>query len=414
MKSLWKFTRICTMALMCVLFLGFGIKAEAAPGQVTGVKQTDAGTSSVDITFNALLDNNARYEIQISSSATGTFSKWTTCSSGSAYIYGLPNAGSSYYVRVVAYYSVNGETEYGTPSPAVEVVTSPNAELQNLKHLKSTETSISLSWDKSAGANCYQVQYKKSGTDNGKTVYVSSNNVTLSKLSKNEEYTVYVRPVRKSVTGFYAVRSSYAYLSNVPVVPGKAKAPSCEYYWQNLNEIRTDAVSVNASEGFKWEIWSAYQSKDKKLKTVIQSSDAAFIKYSGFKKNNFFKMRVRSYSTNSAGKKMYGKWSNWTYFCPQPEVIRLKPVKNGMSVKWDTIKGADKYAVYVSTKQNSGYKKYTTTSKTSTTVKKYGKTALKSGKRYYFYVVAYNKVGKKLYSGMAANGNSCWSQIYKK
>lgn len=415
MKKLWNVSKVCTLVLMCALFLGIGIKAEAAaPGQVTGLKQTDAGTKWVDITFNALLDNNAKYEIQLSSTATGTFTKWTTCSSGDVYIQDIPNAGSSYYVRVVSYYEVNGQKEYGKPSVAIEVVTKPNMAPKEVKHTKSTETSIGLSWSKSAGANCYQVEYQKYGTDKKQKIYVADNKVTLKKLSKNEKYDVYVYPARKSASGFYAVGNSYKYLWGIPVLPGKPKAPSCEYYWQNLSEIRSDVVSMKSADGYMWEIWSAYGSKDKKLKTFKQGSNAAFITYGGLKKHNFYKMRVCAYSTNSAGEKMYGQWSGWKYFCPQPDIIKLKPTKSGMSVKWDTIKGADKYAVYVSTKRDSGYKKYTTTTKTSTTVKKYGKTALKNGKKYYFYVVAYNKVGKKLYSGMAVHDVRRWYKVYKK
>ena len=43
--------------------------------------------------------------------------------------------------------------------------------------------------------------------------------------------------------------------------------------------------------------------------------------------------------------------------------------------------------------------------------RKCGNSKLKSGKKYYVYVVAQNKVGKKYYSGEAMY---CWSTKYKK
>ena len=46
-------------------------------------------------------------------------------------------------------------------------------------------------------------------------------------------------------------------------------------------------------------------------------------------------------------------------------------------------------------------------------MKKFNKKALKKGKTYYFYVVAYNKVGKKYYSGEAGNAYNCWYKAYK-
>ena len=52
--------------------------------------------------------------------------------------------------------------------------------------------------------------------------------------------------------------------------------------------------------------------------------------------------------------------------------------------------------------------------KTSATVKKIGKSSFKNNKTYYFYVEAYNKVGKKMYSGLAGNATDRWKIKYKK
>lgn len=417
MKKMWKTVRMGTIALVFALFFGIGIKAEAAPGQVTGLRQTDAGTSSVDIAFQALLDNEAKYEIQLSSSLNGTYKEWTTCTSGEDYVYGLPNAGSSYYLRVVSYYS-NSETNfkrvYGTPSTPIEVVTAPNGKVENLKHTTSTKTSVSLTWSPVMGANSYQVQYKNSKGGDYTSINVEKNQVVLNKLIQNGEYTVEVRPARKSASGFYAVGGGYDISYNTPVIPGKAKKPFCEYFWHNLSEIKAGAVFMNSADGYEWEIWTAYQKKDKKVKSATQASDSAFIKHNSFKKYNFFKMRVRAYCTNSDGKKLAGGWSDWTYFCPQPEIIKLKSTKSGINLKWSTIKGADRYEVYVSTKEKSGFKKCVTTKKTSATVKKIGKSSFKNNKTYYFYVEAYNKVGKKMYSGLAGNATDRWKIKYKK
>lgn len=58
-------------------------------------------------------------------------------------------------------------------------------------------------------------------------------------------------------------------------------------------------------------------------------------------------------------------------------------------IKWKAVKGADSYTVYYSASKNSGYKKIGTTAKTAYAVKN-----LKSGRAYYFKVVASKKVGK--------------------
>jgi fibronectin type 3 domain-containing protein len=84
-------------------------------------------------------------------------------------------------------------------------------------------------------------------------------------------------------------------------------------------------------------------------------------------------------------------------------VISAKQVKKTKTAvaKWDTVKGATSYTIYLSTKQKSGYKKVGTTKKTSFTLKKYGKSALKKNKTYYVYVVANKKVGKTTYTSDA-------------
>lgn len=421
MKKLWNAARIGTLVLMFAMLFGMGDTAEAAPpsGKVSNLKQTEAGKNSVTVTFSALLDNKVSYEVQLSDSKSGTYKAWRKTSNGEAYLYDIPSAGTSYYLRVVPFYDeyVSGSgyvKEYGTPSDAIEVVTAPSEKPADFKHTGSTETSISLSWSPVAGANCYEVQYKDSSARDDIIVPVTDTKVTLGKLGKNSEYEVDVRPVRKSGAGFSAVGSDYAHLYGVPVLPGKANKPSCEYYWQNLGEIRADFESMKCSDGFQWEVWTAYQPKDKKIKAKDQGSNAAFISYKGFKKYSFFKIRVRAYCITGDGKKLPGKWSDWDYFCPQPEIIKLKSEKSGISLKWSTIKGADRYEVYASTKQKSGFKKCATTKKTSLTVKKFGKTSFKKGKTYYFYVDAYNKAGRKMYSGLAGNATDRWKIKYKK
>lgn len=75
--------------------------------------------------------------------------------------------------------------------------------------------------------------------------------------------------------------------------------------------------------------------------------------------------------------------------------------KKRAAVKWKAVKGAQSYTVYYGTSKNSGFKKAGTTSKTSFNVKN-----LKSGKTYYFKVVASKKVGKTAY-------NSLYSSVKK-
>lgn len=408
---------VMTFAAVFVMTLAVGMPAKAAntPATVTGLRQTGAGTGSVQVEWTALLENGTDYEAWISTSATGNYVQKKTSTYGNNTTISDLNAGTTYYVKIRAYVKdANSQKVYGGYSSPLEVVTTPNSKVSSLKHTKSTTSSISLSWKGVPGANCYAVFYRKSsqGSQDEKVKYTTGTSITLSKLSKNETYTVYVHPARKTRDGkTIAVGSQYAYLWNRSVTPGKVSGLSCPYYFKSSSQISMRCNSNKAADGYQWELYTSYKKKDTKVKSVYSNSNYAYIKHSALKKHNFYKVRVRPYAVTSSGKKYYGAWSSWKYVSQQPDIKKMKSTSSGIQISWDKIAGADRYTVYVSTKKDSGYKKYCTTTKTSTTVKKYGKSKLKSGRKYYVYVVAQNKVKGKYYSG---DDSYCWYTTYRK
>ena len=64
------------------------------------------------------------------------------------------------------------------------------------------------------------------------------------------------------------------------------------------------------------------------------------------------------------------------------------------------VKGATKYAVYMSMTNGAGFKKIKTTKKRNLVISKFRKKKLKSGKKYYFKVVAVRKDGKTSYTSV--------------
>ena len=61
------------LTLLCVLFLGVGIKAEAAPGAVQKVEQTGHSTSAVEIEWpNVSVGSPVGYKVEWSESQTFT------------------------------------------------------------------------------------------------------------------------------------------------------------------------------------------------------------------------------------------------------------------------------------------------------------------------------------------------------
>lgn len=423
-KSFMMKKLLLSFAVMFLMVFAIGVNAKAAPvapGQVTGVKQTDYGTNSLDVEWMAQLTSGVRYEVEVSLDKVNWVQKSDT-TSNSSYIYQGINAGSTYYVRVRAYVkewnSTLGKYEYayGAYSAVTECVTSPNSRPSSFQMTDSTVNSLKVEWSSVPGANAYYVYYRNDASSNNvKTTLVRSTaakvSTTLKNLSKNSSYTVWVCPARISTTNFVAVYDSYSYNYNLGVTPSKVTGVDVTHYWSAISEISVECNKIASASGYQAEVWTAYKKKDTKVASA-SGSYSVYLKKSALKKHNFFKVRMRAYSVTSTGKKKYGAWSSWKYTCQQPDVTKMKSTSKGMNIKFDKISGADRYEIYMSIKQKSGYKKVATTKKTSYTVTKWNKKKLKKGKKYYVYVVAYNKVGKKYYSGEAGDATYCWYKKY--
>ena len=93
----------------------------------------------------------------------------------------------------------------------------------------------------------------------------------------------------------------------------------------------------------------------------------------------------------------YGEWSDRSFVVKQPKA-QARNYKGAIQIKWQKLKGVSGYDIYLSKKQNRGYKKVASVNAKTTlkTIKKLGKKKLKKG-TYYYYVVAKKKVGKKTY-----------------
>lgn len=410
MREAWKHLKLCVLLAMCVLFLGAGVKAQAAPAQVQGVEQTRDSSGSVTVSWDVLVADGIKYKIELSADRAFSSVRTNQTNGSQTNFYGL-SSGKKYYVRVTAY--ENSTDTYGIPSKVIEVVTRPESEKHNLRQTAAGTTSISVKWDKKPGANAYRMDYYKVGASNvKKSVYLKDvQSFTAKNLSKNAEYCFQLYPILKSANEYSAIGDRTDTLSYCPVLPGKVEevtasfsSPSTKYF--NLSWDRRD----NA-DGYQYEVYSLASKKAKKLLNGKKESNgsAQTISSNKLAKAQFLKVRVRAYVRLGTGTK-YGTWSGWTYTAKQPE-IKISNVKGGQKVVWTKVSGAESYTLYISTKRETGYKKVKTLSKNSLTVKKCGKSSLKVGKNYYYTIVANKKIGKKTYHGCKTH---CYSRPYYK
>lgn len=394
-KSVWsRFVMTFAAAFLLMLVTTVPVKADSSNMPlVKDIKQTDASTNSVGIIWSCP-GSDIRFKIETSEQLSTGYTDYNKRPQSSASVTLTKlGAGKVYYVRITPIrYTMEGIGKYttvtGTTSQPFRVVTAPDSAPASLTHVKSSTDTIKVKWSAVPGADTYEVEYYIDSSKARKCV-TTKTGVTLKKLAKNETYTIYVTAGRRYADGTTTAWSDNdLYKWGIPVKPSKVSGVDVTHYWQNLSEICVENSRIGCADGYQYQLYTAYKDKDSKIKTVTTSSAYTYIKTSALKKHNFYKVKVRAYALNSKNEKMYGSWSSWKYVSPQPDVTKIKnnKSKKGIQISWDKIKGANRYVVYVSTKKDSGYKKFQTTTKTGTVIKKCGKNKLKSGKNYYFYV----------------------------
>lgn len=420
-KSVWsRFVMTLAAAFLLMLVTTVPVKADSSVPLVADMKQTDASTTSAGISWSCP-GSEVRFKVEMSEQMSSGYWTYKESQYSASITLTKLGAGKVYYVRITPFkYNIEGLNKYtkvkGTTSRPLRVVTAPDSTPASLTHVKSSTDTIKVKWSAVPGADTYEVEYYIDSSKARKCV-TTKTGVTLKKLAKNETYTIYVTAGRRYADGTTTAWSDNdLYKWGIPVKPSKVSGVDVTHYWQNLSEICVENSRIGCADGYQYQLYTAYKDKDSKIKTVTTSSAYTYIKTSALKKHNFYKVKVRAYALNSKNEKMYGSWSSWKYVSPQPDVTKIKnnKSKKGIQISWDKIKGANRYVVYVSTKKDSGYKKFQTTTKTGTVIKKCGKNKLKSGKNYYFYVEPQKKVGNKYVSGLAGNANYCWSLKYKK
>lgn len=422
-KSVWsRFVMTFAAAFLLMLVTTVPVKADSSVPLVADMKQTDASTTSVGISWSCP-GSEVRFKVEMSEQMSSGYWTYKESQSSASITLTKLGAGKVYYVRITPFkYNIEGLNKYtkvkGTTSRPLRVVTAPDSTPASLTHThtKSTTDSITVNWSAVPGADTYEVEYYIDSSKARKCV-TTKTGVTLKKLAKNETYTIYVTAGRRYADGTTTAWSDNdLYKWGIPVKPSKVSGVDVTHYWQNLSEICVENSRIGCADGYQYQLYTAYKDKDSKIKTVTTSSAYTYIKTSALKKHNFYKVKVRAYALNSKNEKMYGGWSSWKYVSPQPDVTKAKnnKSKKGIQINWDKIKGANRYVVYVSNKKDSGYKKFQTTTKTGTVITKCGKSKLKSGKTYYFYIAPQKKVSNKYVSGLAGNANYCWKLKYKK
>lgn len=384
---------------------------EAKITKVENVRQTNATTTSADISWDAynaapteaedkLQESNYYYEVHIADcdeagACKENWSKKVSTYDTSTSLYGL-ETGASYYIRVIAKTIAIPRTTV-TQYYDKKMIATTTAQGNTPTVTSLSSNSVSLEWKKTVGADMYQIM--GCPTANGEATPLATTsltNVTIENLHAGTSYLFYVLPLKKGSDGFQTVNSnSYNQVSITTI----SNAPNKVVLENNWTWEKSMVVSweQSAADGYEVEC-STFNGQH----LSVVDTDKTVFEITNFTKNLYQRVRIRAYTKHN-DQKYYSNWSGYNYFCKQQKATSIKQKKKKKvwrpqaKVKWNKISGATSYSIYLSKSSQKGYRKITTTKKTSYILKKYNQKKLKTKQRYYVKIVANGYfAGKKI------------------
>lgn len=263
-----------------------------------------------------------------------------------------------------------------------------------------TQNSITIKWDAESQAEGYY--YLGIGTDYRSAeaqaeskkikVPVNTTSYTFTGLSAGTEYYVYVNYEYTWYGDVYMDTAAYG--SELVTKPSKVTGVKQTKWWYYIKSVD---FAWNKQPAAQYE-YVVKNNKGKKIYSYTTYSNSGGCSKS-IKNNAIYTVKVRAYVTSN-NKKYYGDWSDAAYLFTQPMVKKASISGSKLKVSWGKISGTTGYDIYVSTKEKSGYKKVKSVSKSksSVTISKLKGKKFNKKKKYYVYIVAKKKVGKKTYT----------------
>lgn len=392
------------LLMVAVLTLCFGLvyKADAKAAAISNVKQAKATQNSVTVSCDADLASGG-YCLEISTDKEQWIFKNASDDPNNLTAEGL-SAGKSYYARVTGYSFAeydwfeekwNFGTITAATSEPIEVVTVPDVKDIAAVQAGATTTGFSVAFQNVAdtGANYFRLISEGEIWGEGDSTIVD----TTKTLAAGSEYWLFCHACRKSAEGFVAMDeySSYAYcLFKTSMNALNKNNFGVTNAWTNINTYDFAVNdSTSARDGIHFQ-FATVAGKVKKDEYVGGDS----VSLSNFIQGTFYMYRVRSY-VNCGSDRAYSAWSGYKTIA-YPKTVTGKSSGKALKVNWSSVSGASGYTIYVSAKENSGYKKFKSlNAKTrSVSIKKVAGKKIKKGKTYYIRIVPTAKINNKTVS----------------
>ena len=358
-----------------------------------------AGGNMVELSWEAV-EGATGYEIEVMDAA-GAYVSLESVAGETSYTHeGLEyDAVYTYRVRAVrqnrkqraaaVYSDYSGAVEAKTETPVLEAV--------SLAASAGAWNQVQLTWQGADASAGYELERKADSGEYTRIADIQAGSAayTDTSVEPGVQYTYRIRPVKQ--LGSQTFYGEYSGEQQVQTVLGAPASGSV-----NTSDAQSLTVSWGAVDGADgYELYrSASSGSGYSLAATVTAGKTEY-RDTGLAIGSTYFYQVRAYHTVN-GKNVYSDYS--------PEMsgmvklstvagLRVQMTKyNTLQLNWNAVGDARTYEVYYSTSPNSGYKRATSTKKTT-----YKFSKAKCGETYYFKIRTYEKIGKvKYYSDYCA------------
>ncbi|MBR2715952.1 MAG: leucine-rich repeat protein [Ruminococcus sp.] len=351
-----------------------------APPKVSKFTNT---TDGVKLTWNKV-SGAVKYRIYVKTSSSwkgigdtsDNYFIHTDAQSGKSYTYTLKafdkNGVSSSFIS-------KGFTNKFIATPAISAITN-------------TDSAMKITWGKVTGAENYRV-YVKTSTGWKGLANTTSTTYTHKNVASGTNYTYTVRCMTKdgktALSDYDKNGKSYTYLSK----PSITKIENVE-----------DGVKITISKVTGATKYRVYIRENGTWKSIGESVTTTFIHTDALSGTSYtytvkaFKNDVASSTHNSSG------WSNT--FISTPEISFYDCTDDGVFLRWDKVRGAEKYRVYVKGENDSTWRKLADTTSTEFIHKD-----VVQGEIYTYTVRCISSDAKKFTSGYDKKGEEIFYEV---
>lgn len=275
MKKTFKNLLSLTLVLLLTLSVALPASAASAPSKVTGLQSYNVDDDEINLRWKKV---NGAYVYQVYVYSAG---EWKYLGGTKKLRFEADNLVSSkeYKFKVRAYKYSGAKKVYGPFSNVINAATEPD-EVDNVKVVSKTKTTVKLSWSQEKRATGYQVYvYSSSKGKYVKKASVKTNSVTVKELKSGTNYKFKVRAYFKTEHGVYCGEFSDAVKVKTNSSSASASSSGSSSGSSYIGSSKAASIALNHAGLKKSQVRDFSCELDKERNTVVYEVDFEYGKY---------------------------------------------------------------------------------------------------------------------------------------